>query len=66
MDFSGVRVTRSLVLCVCFDDCCLSFCTFSFGHFVFCSSSIYGFRFSSLVSLSASHSLIIFDDTFPR
>jgi hypothetical protein len=48
MDFSGVRVTRSLVLCVCFDDCCLSFCTFSFGHFVFCSSSIYGFRFSSL------------------
>jgi hypothetical protein len=41
MDFSGVRVTRSLVLCVCFDDCCLSFCIFSFGHFVFCSSSIY-------------------------
>ena len=34
--FSGVRVTRSLVLCVCFVDCCLSFCTF-------CSSSIYGF-----------------------
>jgi hypothetical protein len=26
--FSGVRVTRSLVLCVCFVDCCLSFCTF--------------------------------------
>ena len=24
------RVTRSLVLCVCFVDCCLSFCTFSF------------------------------------
>jgi hypothetical protein len=23
--FSGVRVTRSLVLCVCFVDCCLSF-----------------------------------------
>jgi hypothetical protein len=22
---------------------CLFFCTFSFGHFVFCSSSIYGF-----------------------
>jgi hypothetical protein len=32
--FSGVRVTRSLVLCVCFVDCCLSFCTFSFGHCV--------------------------------
>ena len=39
--FSGVRVTRSLVLCVCFVDRCLSFCTFSFGHCVVCSSSIY-------------------------
>ena len=29
--FSGVRVTRSLVLYVCFVDRCLSFCTFSFG-----------------------------------
>jgi hypothetical protein len=41
--FSGVRVTRSLVLYVCFVDRCLSFCTFSFGHCVVCSSSIYGF-----------------------
>jgi hypothetical protein len=41
--FSGVRVTRSLVLCVCFVDRCLSFCTFSFGHCVVCPSSIYGF-----------------------
>ena len=41
--FSGVRVTRSLVLYVCFLDRCLSFCTLSFGHCVFCSSSIYGF-----------------------
>ena len=41
--FSGVRVTRCLVLCVCFVDRCLSFCTFSFGHCVVCSSSIYGF-----------------------
>ena len=40
----GVRVSRSLVLCVCFVDRCLSFCTFSFGHFVVCSSSIYGFQ----------------------
>ena len=40
--FSGIRVTRSLVLCVCFVDRCLSFCTFSFGHCVVCSS-IYGF-----------------------
>ena len=72
--FSGVRVTRSVVLCVCFVDrrcpfvlfllvivlsvplrytdsdypfgifkLFLSFCTFSFGHCVVCSSSIYGF-----------------------
>ena len=44
--FSGVRVTRSLVLYVCFANRCLSFCTFSFGHCVVCSSSIYGFRLS--------------------
>jgi hypothetical protein len=40
--FSGDRVTRSLVLYVCFPDRYLSFCAFSFGHCVFCSS-IYGF-----------------------
>jgi hypothetical protein len=32
--FSGVRVTQSLVLCVCFVDRCLSFCPFYFGHCV--------------------------------
>jgi hypothetical protein len=46
--FSGVRVTRSLVLYVCFVDRCLSFCVFllaivlsvllSIGHCVVCSS----------------------------
>ena len=41
--FSGVRVTRSLVLYVCFVDRCLPVCTFPFGHCVVCSSSIYGF-----------------------
>jgi len=41
--FSRVRVTRSLVLCVCFVDYCLSFCPFSFGHCVVCPSLIYGF-----------------------
>ena len=41
--FCGVRITRSLVLCVCFVYRCLSFWTFSFGHAVVCSSSIYGF-----------------------
>ena len=37
--FSGVHVTRSAVLCVC----CLSFCTFYFGHCVVSTSSIYRF-----------------------
>ena len=40
--FSRVRGTRSLVLCACFVDRYLSFCTY-FGHSVVCSSSIYGF-----------------------
>jgi hypothetical protein len=40
--FSGVRVTRALVLCVCFVDRCLSFCPFSFGRWVVCPS-IHGF-----------------------
>ena len=39
--FCGVRVTRSLVLYVCFVDRCLSFCTFPFDHCVVSSSSIY-------------------------
>ena len=43
--FNGVRVTRYLVLCVCLVDRCLSFCTFTFGHFVVCSSSIYEFYY---------------------
>ena len=40
---SGVRVTRSLVLCVCFVGQCSSFCIIYFGHCAVCSSSIYGF-----------------------
>ena len=39
---SGVSATRSLVLCRCFVDRCLSFCTFSSGHCSVCSSLIYG------------------------
>jgi hypothetical protein len=39
--FSGVSVTRSLVLYVCFVCHFLSFCTFSFGHCVVCSSLTY-------------------------
>ena len=38
--FSWVRVTRSLVLYVCFVDRCLSFSSFSLGHCIICSSSI--------------------------
>jgi hypothetical protein len=41
--FSGVRVTRSLDLGVCFVDRWLSLCTFSFDHCAVCSSSIDGF-----------------------
>jgi hypothetical protein len=41
--FSGVRVTRSIVLWVWFVDRCLALCTISSGHCVVCSS-IYGFR----------------------
>ena len=41
--FQWGRVTRSLILCVCFVDRCLSFCPFSFGHCVVCLTSIYGF-----------------------
>ena len=41
--FSGVRVTRSLVLYICFVDIWMSFRLFSFGHYVVCSSSIYIF-----------------------
>ena len=40
--FSGVRVTGSLVLYVCFIYRFLTFCTFSFGHCIVGSSSIYG------------------------
>ena len=40
---SVVRVTRPLVLCVCFVDSCLSFCPFSLGNCVVCPSFIYGF-----------------------
>jgi hypothetical protein len=39
--FSGVRVTRSLVLYICFVDRCWSFCTFPPPHCVVCS--LYGF-----------------------
>ena len=41
--FCRVRITRSLVSCVCFVDRCLSFWYFSFDHCVVYPSSIYQF-----------------------
>jgi len=41
--FSGVHVTQSLVLCVCFLDRCFFFCPFSFGRYVVCSSLLFRF-----------------------
>jgi hypothetical protein len=40
--FSGVRLSRFLIVCVCFVDRCLYFFPFCFGHCVVCSSLIYG------------------------
>ena len=40
---SVMKSFNLIYLYVCFVDRCLSFCTFSFGHCVVCSSSIYGF-----------------------
>ena len=41
--FSRVRDTRSIDLCICLKDRCLSFYPVSFGHRFVCSSSILGF-----------------------
>ena len=48
--FSGVRVTRSLVIYVCFVDCCLSFCTFFFWP-LFC---LFFFDIRFLIALLVS------------
>ena len=55
--FSGCRVTRSLVLYVCFADRCLSFCPFSFGHCVVLSSSITDSDYLPLVSSNSSQTI---------
>ena len=54
--FSGVRVTRSLVLCVCFVDRCLSFCPCSFGHCVVCP---YFFDLRILITTLVSKTLYV-------
>ena len=58
--FSGVRVTRCLVLCVCFVDRCFSFSPFYFVHCVVCHSSFVHcvVCHSSFVHCVVCHSLI--------
>jgi hypothetical protein len=56
--FSGVRVTQSLVLCVCVVDRCLSFCPFSFGHCVVCLLAIVLSVFWPLCCLSFGHCVV--------
>jgi hypothetical protein len=53
--FSGFRVTRSLVLCVCIVDRCLSFCTFSFVCWPLCCPFFFDIRIliAPLVSSSS-------------
>jgi hypothetical protein len=53
----GVRITRSLILKVCFVDRCLSFCTFSFGHCVVCPS-FFDLRILITLLVSSNSSLI--------
>jgi hypothetical protein len=53
--FSGVRVTWSLDLCVCFVDRCLYFCPV-FGHCVVCSSS----KICSRMSLKVAYFNLVF------
>ena len=53
--FGGVRVVRSLVLCVV--DRCLSFCYFSFGHCIVC------FDLRLLITLCIFENEINIDET---
>ena len=55
---SGVSVTRSSVLFVCFVVRCLSFCPFSFGHCVVSFSSIYDSDYHFIFRLFLTHKFI--------
>ena len=65
--FSGVRVTRSLVLCVCFVNRCLSYCLFSFCHCVVCSSVFWPLcrLFFCLLTIVSSVLLWYTDSDYP-
>ena len=54
--FSGVRVNRSLALCVCCVDRCLSICSFFFGH---CVSVLLRYTDSDYLPLVSSNSSYI-------
>jgi hypothetical protein len=58
--FNEVRVTWSIVWCVCFID---RFCPFSFGHCIVCSSSIYADLQTLQYSKKKKKYNIIFNNT---
>ena len=63
--FSGIRVTRSLALYVCFVDRCLSFCTFFFWPL--CCLFFFDIRIliAPLVSSNSSYSNSFFEMSVP-
>ena len=60
--FSGVRVTRSLVLCLCFVDRCLSFCTFLLAILLSVLLRFTDSDYLPLLSSSSSYSYVCFVD----
>ena len=60
--FCGVRVTRSLVLCVSFVDRCLSFCTFSFWPL--CCLFFFDTRILIILVVSSNSSYFISGQNF--
>ena len=61
------EVTRSLILCVWFVVRCLSFCNFSFGNYVVCPASIYGFGLTLWYLLATVLSVLLWfiDSDYP-
>jgi hypothetical protein len=57
--FSGIRVTRSLVLCVCFVHLCLFFCPFFFWPSCCLSFFDLQIKITPLISSNSSHHLHI-------
>ena len=57
--FSGVRVARTLVLCVCFVDCCLSLCTFYLDNCLVLSLFDLRILITSFVSSSSSFFFLV-------